>query len=136
VTPSEANLETVRRAYEAFNRGDLVAFLAELDDEVHVDMTERVFNPDTYDGHEGVRRFYAEVREVWEDFRWDPEEIVGAGDKVAALVHSHGRGKGSGVKVDRRIGFVWTLRAGRATSIRLYVDQAKALEVAGASRRA
>ncbi len=39
------------------------------DPAIRVDMSERVFNPTVYEGHEGSRRFWAEIDEVWDDFR-------------------------------------------------------------------
>jgi ketosteroid isomerase-like protein len=129
---ARANLQVVARAYEHLNRGDVDALVELCHPEFRLDMSERVFNPATYDGHEGVRRFYAEVREVWEEFRWDPERLMAAGGRVVALLHSHGRGRGSGVEIDRRNAMLWTLERGHAVSARLYVDQEQARDaVAG-----
>ena len=36
---------------------------------VRADMSERVFNPDVYEGHDGYRRFLGEIDAVWDDFR-------------------------------------------------------------------
>jgi ketosteroid isomerase-like protein len=121
------NVDVVRRAYEAFNGGDLERLLALLDPGVHVDMSARVFNPAEYDGHDGVRRLHREIFEVWEEFRWEPEDVVGGEDQVIAVVRSYGRGRGSGITIDRRIAFHWTMRDGRGLAIKLYVDPAEAL---------
>jgi uncharacterized protein len=94
-------------------------------------MTARVLNPETYRGHEGIRRFYREVSEVWEEFRWEPLRFLGATDEVVVLLHSHGRGRGSGLEMARDAAMVWKVDEGRAVSVRFYTDQAKALEAAG-----
>ena len=82
----------------------------------------------TYRGHDGIRRFYGEVSEVWEEFRWEPQRFVDAGDRVVVLLHSHGRGRGSGLEMSRDVAMVWTVRDGRAASVRFYADQAAALD--------
>src|SRR4051794_26087330 len=54
---SQANVEIVREIMELFNDPGAAAVdrLRELfADDVHIDMSRRVFNPDTYDGHEGL----------------------------------------------------------------------------------
>lgn len=99
---SEEAVELVRRAYDALNRGDIEALLRLCNPDFHLDMSERVFNPATYEGHDGIRRFYREVREVWEEFKWEPKALHGAGEQVVALLHSHGRGSGSGIEIERR----------------------------------
>jgi ketosteroid isomerase-like protein len=73
------------------------------------------------------------VSEIWEAFRWEPVRFAAAHDKVAVLVHSHGRGRGSGLEMARDAAMVWTVRKGRAVSLRFYVDQVEALEAAGSS---
>lgn len=132
---SQPDVDVVRGAYEAFNRRDLAGFLEPLAPDVHVDMSERVFNPDTYDAHDGVRRLFGEIMDVWETFEWQLEEIVDAGGTVVALVRAQGKGRGSGVETDRRIAFTWELRDGKATLIRLYVDRERALQAAGVPTR-
>jgi ketosteroid isomerase-like protein len=52
-----AGEDLLRRTYDALNRRDL-AVLAELaDPELEMDLTERVLNPATYRGAEGMLRF-------------------------------------------------------------------------------
>src|SRR5215211_3997840 len=98
-----------------------------------LDMSARTLNPKTYHGHEGIRRFYREVSEVWEEFRWEPLRFFEAGDTVVVLVHSHGRGKGSGLEIAREAAMVWTVHEHRAMSVRFYIAQGEALEAAGLS---
>ena len=128
---SQENVELVRRAYERLNGGDVDALIELCDPSFRLDMSERVFNPQTYEGHEGIRRFYEDVRDVWGEYRWDAEELLDAGESVVALLRAQGRGRGSGLEIDRRIAMLWAVRSGRATSVRLYVNRDEALEAAG-----
>ena len=58
--------DIVRRAHDALNRGDAKALAALCAPDFRLDMSDRVFNPEVYSGHEGIRRFVADVHEVWE----------------------------------------------------------------------
>jgi ketosteroid isomerase-like protein len=128
---SEESLKIVGLAHEYLNEGDINGLIALCDRDFELDMSARALNPETYRGHAGIRRFYSEVSEVWEDFRWEPLRFVEAGEKVVVLLHSHGRGKGSGLEMARDAAMVWTVAEGRAVSVRFHIDQAKALEAAG-----
>lgn len=132
---SKEDVDLVRRAYEALNRGEIEALVELCHPDFHLDMSERVFNPATYDGHDGIRRFYGEVREVWEKFQWEPKGLYDAGEQVVALLHSHGLGSGSGIEIDRDVAMVWTVRDGKAAALRFYLDQAEALKAAGLEDR-
>jgi ketosteroid isomerase-like protein len=131
---SQENVEIAALAHERLNEGDLAGLVALCAEDFFLDMSDRVFNPKTYRGHEGIRRFYAEVSEVWEEFHWEPLRSFEAADQVVVLVRAHGRGRGSGLEVARpETAWVWTIRAQRAVSVRFYIDPAEALEAAGLS---
>jgi ketosteroid isomerase-like protein len=129
----EENVEIVRRVYDASLRGDADAVIAVLDPAVRADMTERVFNPDVYEGHEGYRRFLAEIDAVWDSFRIEPLEFIDAGDKVVVSHMVRGRGKGSGVEVELPSTSVYTVREGLVTEIHMYREHGRALRAAGLS---
>src|SRR5919204_4435315 len=128
---SQENMEIVRLAHEALNIGDVDALVALCDARFRLDMSDRVLNPAVYEGYDGIRRFYQEVRDVWASYTWEPEELVEAGDHVVALVRSSGRGRGSGVEIERRTAMVWTVRNNRAKSLHFFRDPEAALEAAG-----
>jgi len=125
--PSE-NIVLVRRAHEALNSGDIDTLVALCDSSFRLDMSDRVFNPAVYEGHGGIRRFHAEVRDVWESYVWEPEELIDAGSDVVALLRASGRGRGSGVEVERETAMIWSVREGRATALRFFRDRDEALK--------
>ena len=49
-----SRIETVRRAHEALNDGDVKALVTEYDPDFRLDMSDRVLNPAVYEGHEGT----------------------------------------------------------------------------------
>jgi ketosteroid isomerase-like protein len=125
------SVEIVRRAHAALNGGDVDGLVALCDAAFRLDMSDRVLNPAVYEGHDGIRRFYAEVRDVWESYTWEPEELIESGDQVVALLRSSGRGRGSGIELERRTAMVWTVRRNQATALRFFRDPKAALDAAG-----
>jgi ketosteroid isomerase-like protein len=123
--------EMVERAHEALNAGDVDTLVALCDEEFRLDMSDRVLNPAVYEGHDGIRRFYSEVFEVWESFTWEPTELRQRGDVVVALIHSTGKGRGSGLELYRRSAMVWRVEGDRLTSLTFHRDADAALTSAG-----
>jgi uncharacterized protein len=130
---SDENVEVVRHVYDAALRGDTEAVISFLDPAVRLDMSERVFNPEVYEGHDGYRRFVEEVETVWDDFRVEPREFIDAGENVVVPHMVRGRGKESGVEVELPSTSVNTVRDGLVTASRMYRDHGQALEAAGLS---
>jgi ketosteroid isomerase-like protein len=131
---SQENVEIIRRMYERWLRNDASLFDA-FDEEIelHPDpAADWVGVDDTYRGHHGVRSYMAQVYEAFEEYRPEVEDLLDRGDKVITLAIEHGRGRGSGARVEaRRTAHVWTMRAGKAIRLDLFLDRAKALEAAG-----
>jgi ketosteroid isomerase-like protein len=128
---SQENVETVRQIYERLNRGDVEGVVELCDADLHMDFSERVFNPDTYRGHDGIRRFYEGVADAWESYLWNVEETRVAGDSVVAMVHCEGQSREGGPGVDWRVAWLWKFRQGQPVFLRFYRQRADALEAAG-----
>jgi hypothetical protein len=125
---SQQNVEVVRRAMIA-RRSE---FADLLDPAVRLDLSERVFNPAVYEGYEGVMRWHADVRDVWESYRSEPEEFFDGDEVVVVFTRERGRAKGSGIEVDQHpTALLFRLRRGRVNEIRLYHDREQALRDAG-----
>jgi ketosteroid isomerase-like protein len=126
---SQESVEVVRRVLTT--RQDEVAGQNEivelLDPAVRLDLSERVFNPEVYEGYEGITRWRAHIGDVWESYSTEPEEFFDGDEVVVVFTRERGRGRSSGVEVDRRIAFLCRLRAGRVSEIRLYQDREQAL---------
>ena len=63
--------------------------------------------------------------------RDQPEEFLDAGDQGVVIYRAVGRGKGSGIAVERRNAHLWTIRDGRA--VRLEIFATGGVEAAGLS---
>ena len=132
---SRENVEVVRRMYDAVVRGDTEAVIGSYDPEVEWDTTrlasEGITGSGTYRGHEGVRRFFREWNEAWEDSRFDLEELIEADQQVVSVVTRRGRGRASGVEVEAPGAVVWTIRSGKIVRVVLFATRAEALEAVG-----
>jgi len=119
--------ELVRRAYAALETRDYDALAQLAVPDFELDVTERVFNPATYQGEEGLRRFFAEVDELWDSMDLTVERLVERDDEVLALLLVDIVGRGSGLKLQDRIAQHWTAREGKLVRMRVRADQAAAL---------
>ena len=128
---SQESVEIVRCAHRALNDGDMDALVVLCDVAFRLDMSDRVFNPAIYEGHDGIRDFYSEVRDVWESYVWEPEDLIEAAEHIVTLLRSGGRGRGSGVEVERRTAMVWSVSESLATAVRFFRDRDEALRLAG-----
>ena len=91
---SQENVEVVRRAYDAFNRGDL-------------DELAESFSPDaeqvvaelgqTHHGRAEIRRSFAEYFEVVEAHHTEAMEFIEVGEQVVVPVRLHGRLRHTGI---------------------------------------
>jgi ketosteroid isomerase-like protein len=123
--PTTADL--VRRVYPALAERDFETLSELAVPDFELDMTDRVLNPATYRGEEGLRRFLAEVDELWESMDFNIERLVERDDEVLALLLVDIKGRGSGLTLQDRIAQRWTARDGRLVRMRVYTDQTAAL---------
>ena len=86
-------------------------------------------------GHENMLRYWYELRETWDGLRLDPLEVLDVGDgRYVADLRLWGRGKRSGVEVEQRFAFLYTVRPdGKVIGVRLLPDLAAAISAAEAS---
>src|SRR4029079_14903027 len=125
---SQENVAIVLAAYRHLNRGDVEALMQLCDDEFLMDMSERVFNPDTYRGSSEIRRFYDGVQSVWDTYHWTVEETRAVNDSVVAMVHCRGQGRDGGPWAEWRVAWLWKVELGLLRSARFYRDPPRALK--------
>jgi ketosteroid isomerase-like protein len=67
----------------------------------------------------------AKLEESFEELRMEPLEIVDLGENVIIVVSMSGRGQGSRVPVEMTFAQLWSLRDGKAVSLRDYATRAR-----------
>jgi ketosteroid isomerase-like protein len=132
---SEANVDLLRRAVEAYNRRDVEALVAELDPEVVwlPALPGLVEGVEPYRGHEGIAQMFRDFAEVLEEIQFTYTEVRDSGDQVVAIGELRTRGKASGAETVSPYANVAEVRNGKGTRITGYLDPTEALEAAGLS---
>jgi ketosteroid isomerase-like protein len=116
----------VRAFVEAFNAGDVSRMEALCTGDAEVAGLRVALEDTRYVGPEAVRRFWTDAINVWEELHLEIEQIHSRGDTVIVRAMWHGRGHGSGVHVERQLGFRFRLERGRIASARTYVNPEEA----------
>ena len=131
---SEENVALVRRAFGDLTiPGDPETMIAASHPGFEMHLIGVGGEPVYYMGATGIREFFRDVAQSWESFRFMATDVRDLGDRILVLGDVQGRGRVSGVEVDDRWAWIIELRAGRAVSLRGFLDQSKALEAAGLS---
>jgi len=134
---SEKQVEIVREVFEAVGRHDASGVLALYDPEVEINfspgtLADRIGEAGTWSGHAGLRAFDQELRQAFEAFETNCEELIDAGNAVVSVSRYRARGRRSGLEIDGPPQFgVWTLSESRITRVDWFNDREDALEAAG-----
>jgi ketosteroid isomerase-like protein len=70
------NVDVAREFTDAFNAGDIDSLVACCDPEIEFHSTFAAVSGATYRGHEGMRQWYRDVIEAWEEIRSTPEASI------------------------------------------------------------
>jgi uncharacterized protein len=128
---SRENLEIVQRGIEAFNAQGVEGIIPFIDPEFEATTPpDLASEPDTYRGHDGIRRWFDSFFEVMDEIRWDAREFHEAGEKVVVEFTLRARGKTTGLSFGQDAVMVWTLRNGKAVRVDLYPTLDEALAAA------
>jgi ketosteroid isomerase-like protein len=143
---SEQNIETAERLVAAVNERDIDGYLACCTHDVRL-RTPWAAVEGTYEGHQAIRRFFADLNDALPDFRLSIEraDAVGAA-RVLLLLRASVSGRASGIPVAAMRGGVADASAagplstatvfdfsdGKIASIRVFLNRAEALDAAGA----
>jgi ketosteroid isomerase-like protein len=126
------NIDIVKDGFEAFNDDGVEGILPF----VHVDFEattppELASEPDTYRGHDGVRRWFDSFYEVMDGIRWDAHRFHEVGDRVVVEFTLRARGKTTGLDFGQDAVMVWELRDGKAIGLQLFPTLDEAMVAAG-----
>jgi ketosteroid isomerase-like protein len=114
------DVEVVRAVYAAFARRDIeaaLAFVAE-ECELHAEGTAQIAGHDgPYRGHDGVRRYFADVARVWDELDLHADDIRAVPGSVIVIGHADTR-RGE-ERMRRSIVWTWRLAGGKATYVRV-----------------
>lgn len=129
---SLAVAETTLLGMDAINRGDVEAFVALSAPDIH---WEPLRAPVTgaYEGHDGLRAWYADTQENFDRFRIDSTEmrVLADGKSMLSIGTLHVRGRGSGIETDVPAAPLSRFEDGLLTDFKDHSLRAAGLEAAG-----
>jgi uncharacterized protein len=132
VLVATTDVDLVKSAFEAWNRGSVDAFTAHMsEDVIWVEASGRPEGaPTERHGRERLRSSLESLFDAFETYHLEVEQIRELGDRVVAVVREIARGRSSGVEVDGQWGYLITVNDGRITRIEAHRDAAVVLEMA------
>jgi ketosteroid isomerase-like protein len=133
---TEKNVELHRRGLEAVKAWDTDAFIGLCDPQIELRSSMTTPGGAVYHGHDGVRRYVAELEDVWGQLEVVPEALFDLGDHTLAFIVARGRGRQSGAEVAREGAHVAKWRNGRCVYFRIHLNRDDALEELGVSEDA
>lgn len=122
----------VREMLDTLNADGVEAALPWFAEDFHGEVPpELSAEPDSYDGHDGVRRYFDTFTEVVDELRFDAEELVEVGpEAVVARGYITGRGRESGIPLEMRVPMLMRLRDGKLVEMSGYPSWSAAMAAA------
>jgi ketosteroid isomerase-like protein len=130
----ECNVEILRNFYEALNRGDLNAALELCERDASLYAPTMVAAGRFRDSDNRAAWYLERWFRDWDKYQPEPQEFIGAGDQVAVFVHLRGKliyeneENVNRVAIEEEVADIFTMRDGKITRLRFYLEREKALE--------
>jgi ketosteroid isomerase-like protein len=119
--------EVVKATFAAFAARDLETVLALADPDIEFTAVtgEHAGRTDPYRGHDGMRQYFRDVAAVREELRLTPRDFRTSGDRI--LVTGRVSARSRSRTVTGSTGWIWRVRDGKVTYVRVYASAADAL---------
>ena len=120
----------VRRWFEALQRGDPAPALC--DPEIEIRNWAEFPLPGPYHGHDGLQRWWDDVADAFEEFRWTLKSVEPIdADRCLTVQRIAGRFRHTGIETDGAWGAIVTVRDGKILSAVGYSTPRRARRAAG-----
>jgi ketosteroid isomerase-like protein len=131
---SQENVETFKRAADAYTRRDVEALLRELDPEV--EWHSAILMPlgreaRMHRGHQGVREGLRDLYEALAEFHVEYSEIRDLSNRIVGIGRVRIRERQSGAETESPLISVVDVKNGKGIRVWNYLDPKEALEAAG-----
>ena len=114
------DIDVVRAIYAAFNARDIEAALAYIAPDCELDLrgtAVRIGRTEPYRGPDGLRQYFADVAQTWEELSIHAEDFRAIPGSVIVMGHVDGRLDGEPVR--RNAIWTWKVIDGKATHVRV-----------------
>jgi ketosteroid isomerase-like protein len=127
---SQENVEIVRRWLDGIARGELSPELC--DPEVRLDNIAEFPITGPYHGHEGLRRWWDDIAEAFEEIHYEIEKLIEVdNERVLSVQRVVARFRLTGIEVDIPWASVIWVRNGKIARAVGYASQRRAFKAAG-----
>lgn len=118
----------IAAAFEAISRMDAAALVALCDPQVTFESRITAVEAASYEGHEGIRQYIANLADAFEFIHVDMSGLVGDDGWAVATNQFRARGRGSGVEVQQEFFVAARGHHGRLLWWGLFNSRSEALE--------
>jgi ketosteroid isomerase-like protein len=131
------SVEVVRRAYLAWETGDLEELFSLVDPDVSWSPVLRFLEGESAAvGHQGLRRWFRRIRITYRSLRPVPQTFEDHGCRVLVLGRLIGVSRLAEGDLDVPVAWVWTVRGGRIVAMQAHLkEQAARDEIASRRQR-
>ena len=133
---SQEDVDVIRRGTELWLRGDFEAWLETLDPEIGWDISAHPL-PDVQNRGQGRESFITDMLGTymsgWNDYVAEIEEVTEASDQVLVVLHETATMRQTGVRIERDLAQLWSVRDGKAVFLRVFQSRDEALSAEGLS---
>jgi uncharacterized protein len=123
-----SNIETTKKGYESFQRGDIPTLIKEMIDDNCTWITpgpkDKLPWAGSFKGKQEIAKFFAQVAENLEFSEFAPREMIEQGDTVVVLGTLAGRAKKTGKAVKNEWAYVFKYSQGKVVFFQAYIDTA------------
>jgi molybdopterin-guanine dinucleotide biosynthesis protein A/ketosteroid isomerase-like protein len=130
-TMMDEDIESLRRGFESFSRGDIDEMLKFSAPDIIVHDAPELPGGDVHRGREALRRGLEDFRATFDDLHVEPEEFRRVDERILVVFRAVGRGHESGIPLDVQLANVFTMKNGLAVEWHSYASKAHALEALG-----
>jgi ketosteroid isomerase-like protein len=120
---AKSNLEVVKAGYAAFAESGVDGIMELTHPNFEATTPpDLASEPDTYRGHEGVRRYWDSFYEAMDEIWLDGDEFIEAGDAVIVKSTLRARGRSSGIVSEQHAVLVWRVRDEKIIGVSFHPD--------------
>jgi ketosteroid isomerase-like protein len=129
---SQENVELTRNVTTAFNEGGVEALLPYVHPDFEFSTPPQIsLEPETYRGHDGLRRYFGQWADAADRVRILLDEVLDGGDTVVFSGWLSARGRATGIETELPMAGVWHVRDRQVIALEIHPTLDDARDSAG-----
>ena len=129
---SQENVELARELTTVLNEEGVEAVLPYIHPDFEFSTPPQIsLEPETYRGHDGLRRYFDQWSDAADQVRVVTDELFDAGDAVVFSAQLTARGRATGIETALPMAGIWHVRDGQAIGLDIFPTLDEAREAAG-----